>query len=554
MSAAPVIMTRGQTKTAPRAIKTPRLPLTGNPSFDAKISAAQALLDEIHPLQTDGDPAKEDRLTVLLRKLRRANGAMLRGPASTLAEAETRLKAYLNAEALITMPDASWRLLPVDRALRQLEAEDEQGVSADAFRRYRSDLHAIMAAPPEPSLPLLSPSVRDAAEAFARAHAAHDAAVTAYGIVEAREVAGEISDEHPDYVAANAAVDAASDTEDAAWAAFMATPAATAEDLDLKLTRYGASDSVRCDPQVAREGFAHIRADVRRLIGRPPLADTSGPAAKAWHAARDRYFETRKMAEAIPIDDERGDASLQVVADAMERWESLAPPSIDALAEVMLASLDFNGTCRTWQKTSQAATFRDLLDGGDTHEIFAARFTLHVLRLASADHPALAAAPIAGLYPPTEAESEEDWLRAHLTAKAYPNRRPELVEWWRQVLSDEDQRQRQDMLGFANCQAAFDAGYLLTDAGGETLALVEEYEAMGGRMTLCFVQGEVHGLQTIFARNSPHADEVRRRLIDDDRKDSLRRVLEATGRVFHAPGRLDEVDEDVIATANMAAA
>lgn len=226
-------------------------------------------------------------------------------------------------------------------------------------------------------------------------------------------------------------------------------------------------------------GFAHLYADAVRLVasGPVPVASsssmrtipTAGPMAAAWNRAKTAYIAASAASDVYHIkahdqaDGEGSDASLDAKAAAMEAWEAIPPPSIEALAEVMLASLDFNGWEWNYQRSDSDASWRDLLDGGDTHEIFAARYTLHALRLCAADHPALSVVTMEGLFEPFdhnmagEMIREEDWRSHHAQARIYPPRYPELVEWWRAILTDPTQKDRQNIVGRDNCRAAFDA-------------------------------------------------------------------------------------------------
>lgn len=677
------------------AKKTPALPLTGNPAIDARISASQAVLPEIHAI----DDPEGDRLTRLLVRLRRANLGILRGQAESFAQAEARLQAFLMAEALPAVADTKWRVLTVEQSLRALEEHDPQDAAPLAFQRFRADVSALYGATPP-----ASPGVREAADAYLQAYAAHDAAVAAYGLIEARERAGEIDKDHPDCAAADAAVVAASDAADAAWRAFMATPSMTVADVMLKQDQASKCEAVRYDPEEARHTFDHINADMRRLFGgsapteptEPPaprdpdadlialgakfeaawaeqraydiergdagysaLQDTTSaigrciqairpttlegfrikarvaqecqtdtltecfelttqsysdeavaqtivndllglenrpeveraadeaavhealaefrrrgmaapgdkhtPAAEAWYAARARYHAAQAASDAYhapgadEADPEGSDRALDEVSTAMERWEILPPPSWDALVEVMLASLDFNALDPVYGTTNDPAAWRDLLDSGDTHEIFAARFTLHALRLTGQAHPALEVAPVSCLYPShdhTEYSSREEWLQAAAKGRPYPGARPELVEWWRVILSDPKLAGQITQISGPNVQAWWDAGLLVTDIGRETLALVQQYEAAGGRMTLCIQDGRPAGLHTLYPRDDRRrGEELRTALHAEDRRDALRRVLECTGRVYYAEEAVP-FDEDVIAArlpSNMAA-
>lgn len=225
------------------------------------------------------------------------------------------------------------------------------------------------------------------------------------------------------------------------------------------------NDLLGLPPREAPERDAEARAEyeaVSRLRGMRAPCDMNSPAARAWYAARDRYFAAQAASDAWTsekdaADPEGSDAALDTVAEAMERWESLPPPSLESLVEIMLASINFNATTSLYQTADRWQTFRDLLDGGDTPEIFMARYTLHALRLVGEPSDLLTVVPIAGLNPSIEVDSEEAWLAAHHDAKPYEKRRPELVDWWRAVLSDPEQRASQVIAGRENCRAASDA-------------------------------------------------------------------------------------------------
>lgn len=152
-------------------------------------------------------------------------------------------------------------------------------------------------------------------------------------------------------------------------------------------------------------------------------AKTGGlTTAAVWEQARDRFYSSRDAAEKAGYEGKDG----QEYYDALEAWEALTPPDIKALAEVMAASINFGIAHWTFQSADCPRTMRDLLDGGDAGEIFAARYYLHVLRMAGSPSAALSAAPIAGLFPKFEGDGDahdaaKAWDEHHRTAEPNPS-------------------------------------------------------------------------------------------------------------------------------------
>jgi hypothetical protein len=306
------------------AIRTPALPLTGNAAIDAKITAAQAALEAVHAIKPFGRGG-EDRLSRALAKLQRALDGIVspRLTATTRAEAETRVQAYLNGKALLTLDDDAWRLNSVDKCLRMLNAHGEPEAGVDAFRCFYSDLCALNA--PPPARP--TPSVRDAFEAYTQAHAAHGLALDAHRVVEAREIAGEISEDHPDLIAADAAVEIASDAEDDAWRAFMATPAANPDDVMFKQEAASACEDVRKDPDTARETYNAIQADMRRLFGGSAPTD---PDAELLALGRDFMAAwDAERAYDIRQGDEGYEALLAATSEIGDRIQAIRPTTLE---------------------------------------------------------------------------------------------------------------------------------------------------------------------------------------------------------------------------------
>lgn len=199
--------------------------------------------------------------------------------------------------------------------------------------------------------------------------------------------------------------------------------------------------------------------------------DMGSPSAQAWYAARDRYYAAKAASDVFkdPVRDAEdpagSDMALDLAAEALERWECLPPPSLAAMAEVMHESMAYTGAGgRVWHTADSPLAMRELLDSGRTHAVFAARYYLHTLRLAGSESEALCAVPISGLCPAYEEPDDEigpeqsaAWEAYHQAVEPYATRRPALVEWWRVILGDPDQRQRQAIVGRVNCRAASDA-------------------------------------------------------------------------------------------------
>lgn len=584
------VATKTQSARTPKAPKAPRLPLTGtNDAVDATISAAQALFDA-YPQQSAGhtaaeaasDAAKDDpriqrawercdrRFQRIIERLDAASDAILKPEVRSLAEAQTRLHAYVVAQALQGLPFKRWRNWTLDAAIKAARRAmwNEDGLTK-ALAVFAADVAKVTAEPPSGPPPAPGGVIRAAADCYLRLeerfahsttnserHALSEAqqphidavlanrAVTLADLIAKAEVAETYQpapdhDEHGDLQwrlhrsltddllalkntphpdaellalgaeferrwaeqraypieAGDGGYDALTARTDEVSERIRRIRATTIEGLRVKarvvlecqsdeqdvpveftdggrLCDTGVAASIVNDllglaerPIEERKAEAEqVRAQLSRHREMRRPADMNGPVARSWYAARDAYFAAQAASDAFHdaeldrADPSGSDAALDAVAAAMERWESLPPPSLEALAEVMLASLRFNGFSEVRQTDHLAKGFRDLLDGSMTHEIFAARFTLHALRLAGQAPELLTVVPIAGLYPDhADAFDDADWYSRHVNAEPHATRWPELVEWWRAVQADPDQRGRQTVTGRHNVRAVYEA-------------------------------------------------------------------------------------------------
>lgn len=274
------------------------------------------------------------------------------------------------------------------------------------------------------------------------AHHAHEAACTALGLVQDKVFAGELAKDGPEITSAEEAEGRACDAAGVAYDAAMQTPAGSPDEVRAKVAlyelfngcsiEYGAGESIANDKgqiEDERESNALLR-DLMRFL------PTSGgsPQASTWYAAREAFLAAKAAAEAVPDDAPASieNAAFTAASEALERWESLPPPNLSALTEVWKASLEFVGLDYGFHSLSDPRTARDFLDSGDTHQIAAFRYLIHALRLAGADDPLLAAAPVAGLYPAfvdTHLEAGRTfaaWEAHHETTEPHPNRVPDL--------------------------------------------------------------------------------------------------------------------------------
>lgn len=215
------------------------------------------------------------------------------------------------------------------------------------------------------------------------------------------------------------------------------------------------------------------------------LADDYDPvkamAAHEWEVARDACYAARDASNG-EYEPEDEDALFDRYADALEAWETLTPPSLEAMAEVMRASLDFNGLDWDFQDLDCPRTMRDFLDGGDAHTQLAARYYMHALRMTGSTSPALLTAPIAGLFPPFDplaTEGDEpgalraSWEDHHRTAEPRPTRRGEFGRW-----------QAPELEGTVDHVAILQLWHYSRAVSAEAARMVEDYEAMGGAFSL----------------------------------------------------------------------
>jgi hypothetical protein len=168
---------------------------------------------------------------------------------------------------------------------------------------------------------------------------------------------------------------------------------------------------------------------------------TNPSACGRFTAARAAYVATKAAYDALDAagltkdEDDPAQPVWSAMCDALEAWEATPPPSVEAMAEVMRASLAFNGLNWSWHDIDCPMSMRDFLDGGDTHSIFALRFYMHTLRLAGISSGALETPPIAGLYPKYDWDLSDEgavrWRLFHAEAEPHPGRADELARWMR---------------------------------------------------------------------------------------------------------------------------
>ncbi|MBL8773902.1 MAG: hypothetical protein JNK30_21120 [Phenylobacterium sp.] len=204
-------------------------------------------------------------------------------------------------------------------------------------------------------------------------------------------------------------------------------------------------------------------------------------AADRWKAARDRYLAAKAAHDAQTEDPGDEDPLFNELCNALEGWEQIPPPSVEAMAEVMRASLEFM-LPHSWSTPDCPRTMRDLLDGGDRGEEFAARYYLHALRLAGSQSQALITPPVGGLFPAFRAadhthpdaqpgEMHKAWKEHHRDAEPHEGRAEEFSEW-RFEARDFQWIEGGGPIGMLwKYQAALYA---------RARALVDEYEALGG--------------------------------------------------------------------------
>lgn len=242
-----------------------------------------------------------------------------------------------------------------------------------------------------------------------------------------------------------------------------------------------------------------------------PLADSSGQvdrenalAIYEWNKARETTHAAF-VAHAASESDEDFDA----LCSAQEHWESLTPPSLEALTEVMGYSLvHFGPLAWTWSSADCPRSIRDLLDGGNPGEIIAARAYMHLLRMTGSKSPALLTPPISGLFPafdPTDVaddatgDMERAWKAHHGTVDPHPQRVAELATWNRSPFEDgvTDPGGMQALLHYSSALSR------------HAQTIIAEYEGLGGRFNLVQQPDGVVWFGTVLARGGGRrADEI----------------------------------------------
>lgn len=322
---------------------------------------------------------------------------------------------------------------------------------------------------------------------------AHTAAEVALQVVEKDPGATDVQKEKARKAErkAEAAFQRAQGKLDKAADAVLAVPVMNATDALLQQRAFAWAHDAADATEVPFEedlgkALASALAALRSMTAAPTPEPSDQPRPSqqlvaAWHDARAAYEAAVEAHRALVPStnaeeyEKAYEASLDAVAEAMETWETLPPPGLDELVEVMIASLDFNGFDYRWNNSRDHRSWRDLLDGGDTHEIFAARFTLHAMRLCHSKlfdgHPALSVVPSSGLYQPFDsirrAGDEPDaahraWTDHHeaILRGRFPPCRPaqeNIDRWWRVILNDPMESGRQSVAGRDNLNAWFDS-------------------------------------------------------------------------------------------------
>lgn len=253
--------------------KATELPQTGtNSQIDGAIVAAQRLLDWMPPFCVANTKKAERQRAAHVNRMHKANAEILEAPANTVVEADVKLHAHFMGEAMIyATPPIGRQRWTVKRCVEELEQVGYAEKLARPFLSYRNEIARLTAA--EPATP--AATLRDAHAAYLEAFAAHGAALTAFGRVEG------LSDEDPRYEAANDAVTDAIHAEDAAWNAFIAKPAVSADDIAFKLECFKACELMRHDPGAASATIDQVAHDVRRLIVAPTTLFATSPAFEA---------------------------------------------------------------------------------------------------------------------------------------------------------------------------------------------------------------------------------------------------------------------------------
>lgn len=301
-----------------------------------------------------------------------------------------------------------------------------------------------------------------AIQAHRVAFEAHGAAISAHGALEELEMRGKLPSDHPDLLAAADAVARACDEEEAAWGAVLRQRPSSQAQLLEKVQAIRNNQSCVGDPCEMRAALDALSDDIRSLMSPPPAT----PLAIAWSEARDAFYAADAANRAVP--DGASDAveleAHRAVWDALDRWESLPPPSLEALVEVWRASLTFDGRDLEIQSVDDVRTLRDFLDGGDKFECMAARYLQHAMRLVGMhDAEWLATPPITGLYEPFEAPDCVGGIRAayeqhHANRELRDGVEGELKWWWAAVAKDPTFRENlRWVVGKDNTRAYFEA-------------------------------------------------------------------------------------------------
>lgn len=237
------------------------------------------------------------------------------------------------------------------------------------------------------------------------------------------------------------------------------------------------------DAEDAAKALAAAKRDLSTLASGPaPRGDpVKGRILCEWNAARDKAASARAASAAAGCDD---DETYDAYCIAQEAWETLTPPSVEALVEVMASSLvEFGPLSMTHQGVNCPRSMRDLLDSGDAAKVIAARIYMHLLRMTGSDSPALLTPPIGGLFPAFDIMKVTDekpgdiaagWEEHHRLAEHYAGRLAAFATW--------------EMPEVAKA---------ITDPGGiqavwhysaavhaHALTIISEYERRGGRFSL----------------------------------------------------------------------
>lgn len=295
---------------------------TTNPALAEAIAKVVGLLGEyrdqavVHnraDLQGGSEfQAADDRWQAFLSTVRDACDEITEVPAQSFAELHQQISAYLRAKGVQCL--RAWRDLTVDEAIKAIEdGGPDDAVFGVVTKTVAEALPRLLRKPG------LSPAVAQALADFGAAHEAHDAAITAYSAVEQRVFNGEITEEDPAHVAADAAQGEACDEDCAAWARLIETPALTEADVFAKMVTYLQKQGVRADalapvyPDRAQidlsAAHAHLQADVERVQVQVP-----NPARAAWDAAMARHRKAKADHDAS------GAENAQHTQSVYEQW------------------------------------------------------------------------------------------------------------------------------------------------------------------------------------------------------------------------------------------